>query len=699
MIGVYEGNLVRNAMSLIAALGPESTFSEIAAKQYAEGQVEKPSIQLFPTIKKVLAAVGERCSYAILPIENMIDGYVQPALDLLVHSRLTIIDELLVPINFSFVANSQSLDQVQRIFVQFATEGQCAEFLESFPEAQRITTQSNGESLQSVINGGKADAAIIPRHALAAHSFPLVINDITDYENNTTRFIVLAEQETAHDPAATYKTSLVVMEGVDRPGMLSEILSTFSKRDINLVSIMSRPTKESMGKYHFFIDIEGYALDPEVQAALAEVRHRGNVKLLGSYPKARGSSANRADVSYITEIPALTANPFLGDRIRPTVCIAGGKGPYANTRAALSSMDLAPVKGKRVLLKPNAGRIAPLGSGTTTHPQVVAAAIDAFREAGAVVSVGESPITGVKTSEALESSGIAAIALERGCTCIDMDRRPPVEVTIADGTALETLKVCADLFDFDIIVSMPVMKMHMHTGVTLAVKNMKGCLWQRSKVDLHMLPNIPYNREKSLNIAIADMASVLKPHLSIIDGTIAMEGLGPSAGEPKPLDMVVVGADPFATDSIACRIMGISAEDVPHLRIGAERGYGVIDCAAIRVLPADWQRFINPLAPVPESQTIDYPNVNILDEKSCSACQSTVLLFLKRHGEELSEYLPPGEKATIVIGKGHRSISANSLCVGNCTRQFREQGIYIPGCPPVVSSIQRILKKRKDGHG
>ena len=80
------------------------------------------------------------------------------------------------------------------------------------------------------------------------------------------------------------------------------------------------------------------------------------------------------------------------------------------------------------------------------------------------------------------------------------------------------------------------MKMHMHTGVTLAVKNMKGCLWRKSKVDLHMLPPLPGHNEKTLDIAIADMSAILRPHLSIIDGTIGMEGLGPSAGKAKQMD-------------------------------------------------------------------------------------------------------------------------------------------------------------------
>ena len=84
-------------------------------------------------------------------------------------------------------------------------------------------------------------------------------------------------------------------------------------------------------------------------------------------------------------------------------------------------MDLSPSKGKRVLLKPNAGRNVAPKTGITTDPEVVAAAIDAFKESGADVAVGESPITGVTTLEAFETSGIAAVANTRNCPLIDMN--------------------------------------------------------------------------------------------------------------------------------------------------------------------------------------------------------------------------------------------------------------------------------------
>jgi uncharacterized protein (DUF362 family) len=366
-------------------------------------------------------------------------------------------------------------------------------------------------------------------------------------------------------------------------------------------------------------------------------------------------------------------------------------------------MDLSPVRGKSVLLKPNVARVAPPGAGITTHPQVVAAAIDAFREAGAHIAVGESPILGVKVEEAFEAAGVTSIARERGCPIIDMDIRPYVEVPVPDGVAVDSLRVCREVVDYDFIVSIPVMKMHMHTGVTLAVKNMKGCLWRRQKVLLHMLQPVEGDDDKPIDIAIADMSSVLRPHLSIIDGTVGMEGLGPGAGEAKPLNAVVVGADVFSADAIACRLMGTAAEDIPHLRIGAERGYGIVDLDAISVTPEGWRRWISPFVRPPESISIEFPNIDVLDEKSCSACVSTLFLFLKHYHDRLLEYFPKDKNLCIAIGKGHQDVPEGTLCIGNCASPHRKRGIFIPGCPPVSSQILTAISGKpsvdsKDGH-
>jgi uncharacterized protein (DUF362 family) len=399
----------------------------------------------------------------------------------------------------------------------------------------------------------------------------------------------------------------------------------------------------------------------------------------------------------------LTDSPFQQLSNHSTVYVAAGDGPYANTRAVLVQMDLSPARGKRVLLKPNAGRVAPPESGIVTNPEVIAAAIDAFKKAGADVAVGESPIVGVKAQEAFDAIGITSIALERDCPLIDMNSRHFIEVSVSHGLVINSLKVCPEVLEYDIVVSLPVMKMHMHTGVTLSVKNMKGCLWRRSKVDLHMLPPVEGRDEKPIDLAIADMSSVLQPHLSIIDGTVGMEGLGPSAGQAKHLGVIVVSADAFAADAIACKLMGTRAEDIPHLRIGAERGHGMIDINSITVIPDNWHEWISPFSPPPENLSIEFPNINILDKNSCSACQSTLLLFLKRYGNRLFDYFPPDTKINIAIGKGNPEVPKGTLCIGNCTILHRENGIFIPGCPPVGSQILTAISGKpsvdsRDGH-
>jgi hypothetical protein len=302
-----------------------------------------------------------------------------------------------------------------------------------------------------------------------------------------------------------------------------------------------------------------------------------------------------------------------------------------------------------------------------------------------------------------------------------MDRNRCVELPVPEGRAIHMLQVCAEVLQTDFLVSVPVMKTHMHTGVSLAVKNVKGCLWRRSKVELHMLPAVAPTKPrpmvaptkprpmvaptkprpavaptkprpavappKPLDIAIADLSSVLRPHLAIVDGTVGMEGLGPSAGRPKPLDAVAVSADAFAADAVACRLMGTDARSVAHLRLGAERGYGVIDFDRLAVTPDGWRDFISPFAPPPENLSIEFPNIVVIDQSSCSACQSTLLLFLRRYQERIFDYFPSGAAVQVAIGKGHAEVPEGALLVGNCTARHRDHGVFVPGCPPVGSQI------------
>jgi len=370
------------------------------------------------------------------------------------------------------------------------------------------------------------------------------------------------------------------------------------------------------------------------------------------------------------------------------VAVCHSKDAYANAYNALERIKLPDLTGKKILLKPNAGRKVSPNKGITTNPLVVAAACDFFKDAGAIVTVGEGTILGVTPFDCLESTGIAAEVRKRNIPMIDLDAAPSNKTDIKDSVVLNYAKISSVVFDFDYIVSIPVIKTHMHCKVTLSLKNMKGCLKGREKVRLHQLPQpeIPVD-EKTLDVAIADLSTILKPDIALIDGSICLEGLGPSAGTTKNLDIVLASTDFFAADAVAAALMGLKPEEIPHLRLSAERAGKSISLNDITVEPANWQDWIKPFELPPKEISLNFPKVEVLDCESCSACVSTLTMFLKRNYADIADYLP----MKFAIGKGHDEIPAGTLCVGNCTIKKAGKNTLVKGCPPVASDILKAL--------
>lgn len=270
----------------IAVLGPKGTFTDIATGKYIKAMGLDAERQYYPTMRKTFGAVGEDCTYGVIPIENTLDGFVQIILDLLSKTELKVIHEIILPIRFAFVANCKDMEEVESVYVQFKSENQCSDFLEQFGDEQIITTASNSQSFNKVCEGERHAAAIIPMHLLdESCQFETVVEDVTDAKENQTRFIVIAKDLNDEvDTNQQWKTSIVVWGDADRPGLLSDILNLFSTSGINMKSIMSRPTKAGLGNYNFFIDVDGcYQKDPEVRKAIAHVLDRYNIKILGSY--------------------------------------------------------------------------------------------------------------------------------------------------------------------------------------------------------------------------------------------------------------------------------------------------------------------------------------------------------------------------------------------------------------------------------
>lgn len=274
-------------MKKIATLGPKGTFSELAVYKYIEMTNEDLDIVYYPTIRKVFAAVGESCDLAIVPIENTIDGFVQTSLDMLSEMNIKIYDELILPIHFAFLGNVSKLEDLKKVYAQFKTKNQCLNFLEAQKDIDLIITESNGTTYEMIQRNIPGEGGIIPCHLLDENENnhqKFQVNHIEDVDNNQTRFIVLSQNPIDVRQKNRYKTSIVILDDSDRPGLLSNILNAFSKRGINLTSIISRPTKKELGDYYFFIDLEGHMLfDQKLEEAINELSADIKIKVLGSY--------------------------------------------------------------------------------------------------------------------------------------------------------------------------------------------------------------------------------------------------------------------------------------------------------------------------------------------------------------------------------------------------------------------------------
>ncbi len=274
-------------MKKIATLGPKGTYSEIATMQYLKTCQDKYEIIYYPSIKKTLKSLGNDSDLVVLPIENLSEGYIPLVLDYIVNADVYIIDELMLPIHFSYVSTANNFNKIEKLFVQFVAKGQCLDFIESLNDVKVLITESNIESLDKLIEIKGNNAAIVPANSFSLNNFTKVIDNVNDYKNNKTRFLVFATNGTdKKEDGKKYKTSIVVLDDNDHPGLLSDILFSFSRRKINLTSIVSRPTREEFGKYHFFIDIDGHIKDTTVASALEEINSINKVKVIGSYPKA-----------------------------------------------------------------------------------------------------------------------------------------------------------------------------------------------------------------------------------------------------------------------------------------------------------------------------------------------------------------------------------------------------------------------------
>ncbi|MDH5354829.1 MAG: prephenate dehydratase [Gammaproteobacteria bacterium] len=285
------GRLIREVMSAclaleqplkIAFLGPEGTFTQSAALKHFGHSVSTVPMSSIPDVFNAVE-LGH-ANFGLVPVENSTEGVISHTLDMFIESGLKICGEVEIQIHHHLANQSQDVSQIKYIYSHQQSFAQCRRWLDqNFPNLERIPVSSNGEAARLAKEEPDA-AAICGFPAVEAFDLKICVENIEDLSDNTTRFVVIGEQDI--DPSGSDKTSLLISTK-NNPGALLGLLQPLADNGISMNKIESRPAPDRKWEYVFFIDIDGHQQDEDVIKAFVELKQQAaRFKVLGSYPKA-----------------------------------------------------------------------------------------------------------------------------------------------------------------------------------------------------------------------------------------------------------------------------------------------------------------------------------------------------------------------------------------------------------------------------
>jgi len=233
----------------------------------------------------------------------------------------------------------------------------------------------------------------------------------------------------------------------------------------------------------------------------------------------------------------------------------------------------------KVLVKPNLLSARAPEDAVDTHPEVVRAVVRLVKEAGGRVLLGDSPAASFNknVNDIYEISGMRTLANEEG---IDL-------VKFTSAKFVDGIPISRYVFDCDLVISVPKLKTHCITMITAAIKNTYGLVVGMYKAAAHS--KAPH--EQDFAKVIAKVFSIAKPNITILDGIVAMEGDGPSSGEPRKLGFVMAGFDAVAVDSCLTDMIGLKPLDILVTKEAYEMNLGEADLSLIEILGDDFDSF------------------------------------------------------------------------------------------------------------
>ena len=326
-------------------------------------------------------------------------------------------------------------------------------------------------------------------------------------------------------------------------------------------------------------------------------------------------------------------------------------------------------RNKRIALKPNILHADTAENGAVTHPELVEGVLLYLQKHHfSNVCVMEGAWAVARTSQAVETSGIADVCRKYGVPFIDLQKDSSY---ICDACGMQ-LKLCSEVSKTDFMINLPVLKGHCQTHITCAMKNAKGVIPNSEKRRYHTL---------GLHKPIAHLNTVLPPQLVLVDnicGDLNFE----EGGNPVVMNRIFACSDPVLCDAYVCECIGYSVDDVPYIRIAEQLGVGNADVSQAEFI------LLNEPSETPPNLHASGRIRNLekyTDARdACSACCGSLVYALDRLE---SKGTTRRKQEKICVGQGWKNHSGK-IGIGNCTKNCQK---HLPGCPPKARDIVHFL--------
>ncbi len=266
----------------VGYLGPEGTFTQAAAlKHFGHSVNTLPFGAISDIFREVEAGA---CHFGVVPVENSTEGVVSHTLDMFIQSLLNIVGEVTLRIHHHLMTRAESLLAVRRVYSHQQSLAQCRAWLDRhLLHAERVQVGSNAEAARRAAEEPES-AAIAGEAAAELYDLAILARRIEDDPGNTTRFLIIGPEDAP--PSGQDKTSLL-LSCRNESGGLHRLLTPLADHQISMTRIESRPSRQGVWDYVFFVDLHGHRTQPTVAAALEQLKQAANLfKVLGSYPEA-----------------------------------------------------------------------------------------------------------------------------------------------------------------------------------------------------------------------------------------------------------------------------------------------------------------------------------------------------------------------------------------------------------------------------